>query len=278
MIKELYSWKNMKKEIKQYIQSCAECQKNKITRRTKMPMVITSTSKKPGPLDITVDGYRYVLTCQDDLTRYLVAVPLKTQESVTIARAFTKHVVLKFGCPETIRTDNGTNFVSDLMKRVFKLLQIKPKNTTIYRPQSNAALEKTHRSVKEYLRHFINKNLNDWNDYIPYFVFTYNTAPHMSTNFTPHELMFGVKATIPSTLTKNPDILYTYDDYLYELRHKMQTSHELARENLIESKNQNKKYYDKYTHPQIFHIGDKVLLENPTHKKLDSRYTGPYMV
>lgn len=286
-LKELYYWKNMKKEIKNYIHSCADCQKNKITRRIKMPMVITSTSKKPGerwamdivgPLDISSEGYRYVLTCQDDLTRYFLAIPLKDQESDTIARAFTEHVVLKFGCPETVLSDNGTNFVSNLMKRVFKLLQIKPKNTTVYRPQSNAALEKAHRSVKEYLRHYINKNLNDWNNYIPFFVFTYNTTPHMSTNFSPHELMFGEKATVPSNLTKKPDIVYNYDDYYFELRHKMQTAHEFARENLIKSKQHNKQYYDKYTNPHVFQIGDKVIMENPTHKKLEQRYTGPYVV
>jgi transposase InsO family protein len=135
-LKELYHWKNMKNDIKKYIRACKECQKNKITRRIKMPMVITSTSKKPGerwamdivgPLDLSVEGYRYLLTCQDDLTRYLVAIPLKDQESDTIARAFTKHIVLRFGCPEAILTDNATNFTSNLMKRVFKLLQIKKK-------------------------------------------------------------------------------------------------------------------------------------------------------
>jgi hypothetical protein len=90
--------------------------------------------------------------------------------------------------------------------------------------------------------------------------------------------MFGVKAIIPSSMSKKPEAIYNYDDYYYELRHKMQSAHEYAHENLIKSKEINKKYYDSYVNPHTFHVGDKVWLENPTHKKLDARYTGPYEV
>lgn len=286
-LKSIYFWKNMKSDIKNYIRNCEQCQKNKITRKTKMPMVITTTSKKPfdrisldvvGPLPITEKNNSYILTCQDDLTRYVVAMCLEDQTAETIARAFTKHIVLKFGCPISILTDNGTNFVSDLMKRVCKLLQIKKYHTTAYHPESNGSLERSHRVLKEYLRNYVNKNLNNWDEFIQYGVFVYNTSPHSSTGFTPHELLFGEKANIPSSLTKNLTPVYNYDDYYFELKYKLQNAHEFARRNLIASKENTKKYYDKHTNDFSLKIGDKVLLESATNKKLESRYEGPYEI
>lgn len=286
-LKEMYYWKSMKKDIANYIASCDLCQRNKINRRTRMPMVITTTARKTGerwaldivgPLPRTIDDYEYILTCQDDLSRYIVAVPLKNQETETIARAFTDHIILKFGCPLSILTDNGANFIAQLMKRVCKLLHIKAIQTTPYHPESNGALERSHRALKEYLRSYVNKNLNDWNNYIQFAVFSYNTTPHSSTKFTPHELIFGQKAEIPSALVKKPDTIYNYDDFVSEFKYKMQSSHELARENLLNSKQISKRQFDKSTNPISFQVGDLVLIENHTNKKLGSRFDGPYLV
>lgn len=285
-LKEIYSWPNMKRDIERYIKNCESCQKNKITKKTKMPMVITSTSNKSGekwaldivgPMPLTVDGFQYILTCQDDLSRYLVAIPLKDQESETIARALTDHIILKFGCPKSILTDNGQNFVSNLMKKICKLLQIKKIHTSVYHPQSNY-LERSHRTLKEYLRSYVNKHLNDWNNYIQFAVFTYNTTPHATTNYSPHELLFGEKADLPSTIRKEPDPIYNYDDYYFELKYKLQNAYDFAKKNLIKKKEENKKQYDKKVSTIKLAVGDKVLLENVTTKKLESRYLGPYDV
>lgn len=286
-LKEIYFWKSMKKDIVNYIKNCEACQKNKITRKTKMPMVISSTATKGaqrwaldivGPLPQSIQGFVYILTCQDDLTRYIVAIPLRDQETDTIARAFVENIVLKFGSPQQILTDRGQSFLSNLLKRVCKLLNIKKIHTTAYHPEGNGALERSHRVIKEYLRSYVNKNLNDWDNYLPFAIFNYNTTPHSSTTFSPHELMFATKATQPASIYQNPAPVYNYDDYYFELRHKLQEAHKFARENLIQSKNKSKTYYDRKTNNLTLQIGDLVLLENMTNKKLGPRYDGPYEV
>lgn len=78
-------------------------------------------------------------------------------------------------------------------------------------------------------------------------MFSYNTTIHTSTKFSPFELVFGYKANLPSSITKSPDFKYTYDDYIDELTLKLQKSHEIARNNLLDSKEVNKKYYDRKT-------------------------------
>ena len=134
-IKENYHWPNMRAEIEEYVKRCPKCQLNKAPRpRSKAPMEITSTAKQPfercaldivGPLTESTSGNKYILTFQDDLSKYLAAVPIPQQDAETVARAFVLNIVLKFGAPAQLLTDQGSNFLSDLFKNVCRLLRIK---------------------------------------------------------------------------------------------------------------------------------------------------------
>lgn len=57
-------------------------------------MEITSTSSQPferlamdivGPLTVTEGGNKYILTMQDDLTKYSIAHPIQNHEAETVA-------------------------------------------------------------------------------------------------------------------------------------------------------------------------------------------------
>jgi hypothetical protein len=64
-----------------------------------------------------------MLTFQDDLSKFLVAVPIPQQDAEAVARALVMNVALKFGAPGQILTDQGSNFFSDLFKGRCKLLR-----------------------------------------------------------------------------------------------------------------------------------------------------------
>ena len=64
--------------------------------------------------DLPMSGNKCVLTFQDDLSKFIVAVPFPQQDAETIAKEFVLNMVLKFGAPAQILTDPGSNFVSDL--------------------------------------------------------------------------------------------------------------------------------------------------------------------
>ena len=82
----------------------------------------------------SVSGKKYILTWQDDLSKFLVAIPIPQQEAETVARKFVLNIVLKFGAPAQILTDQGSNFLSDLFKSMCKLLRIKKIQTTAFHP------------------------------------------------------------------------------------------------------------------------------------------------
>jgi hypothetical protein len=55
-----------------------------------------------GPLPLSEQGNRYILTCQVQLSKYLVAIALPNQKAVTIARAVVDNVITVFGSPGSI--------------------------------------------------------------------------------------------------------------------------------------------------------------------------------
>jgi hypothetical protein len=236
-----------------------------------------------GPLTETQNGNKYVLAFQDELSKFLVAIPVPRQDAETVAKEFVKHIILKLGTPEKILTDQGLNFLSEVFKNTCKMLRIKKLQTTPFHPESNGSLERSHRVLKEYLRQYIKEDQSNWDEWVPYAAYAYNTSTHTSTGYTPFELVYGFKSTMPSALQANPSVQYSYDDFVAELKGRLQTAHRIARERLTDAKEKSKEHYDLDSKPISFHIGDRVLLYDETvrrerSRKLCSQWLGPYKI
>jgi hypothetical protein len=130
------------------VKECKTCQLNNLT--------VTDTKTTPwekvyldivGPLSMTETGMKYILTCQDNLSKYFIAVPLQNQTTDEVTNAFVKNIILIYGITTEIVTDHGSNFMSDVFKRICKLFKIKKICTTAYHPESNGALERTHKTL-----------------------------------------------------------------------------------------------------------------------------------
>jgi hypothetical protein len=189
-----------------------------------------------------------------------------------------KYFICIFGAPKIILTDQGTNFMSNLMKRFAKQFKIKQYRTTAFYPQANGALERSHLVLVEYLKQYVNK-FTEWDELLEYAAFSYNTSIHESTGYTPYELVFGKLARQPSSEIIDNEKERTYDDYLYQLITNIHNLQELARECLIASKIKSKYYYDKKINPQAFQINDQVfLLTEPKKGKLGDQYSGPHII
>jgi len=173
-------------------------------------------------------GNRYILTFQDDLTKFVVAEPIPMQGAETAARAFVRNIVLKFGIPEVVLTDQGSNFLSQLFQNTCKLLRIKRIHTTAFHPESNGGIERGHRVLIEYLRHYVTEDQREWDDWIPYAAHVYNVTTHRATGYAPFEL-FGYGARVPSSLQEQPTPRYNYD-YISELKGRIQATHAIARD------------------------------------------------
>jgi hypothetical protein len=287
-LKLYVTWPGMFQDVEIYIKNCVTCQRNKYTGPyTKAPFQETDTQYQPwdkiyldivGPLNMTEDGYKYILTCQDNLSKYLIAAPMLTQTAEEVSLTFLRHVVLLYGIPQSIVTDQGTQFMSDVFTRLCKLLKINKLNTSAYRPESNGALERTHKTMVEFLRCFCNPKGSDWQKWLPFSCFVFNTTPHTMTKYTPYEILFGRKARIPGGLQQKSVPTYNYDDLIVDVKKRLQDCHEIARANLIQSKQKRIEDQKCKIHMPLIQEGDMVLLKNEKAGKLDPLWLGPYKV
>ncbi|KAL4083792.1 hypothetical protein QTP88_029108 [Uroleucon formosanum] len=207
-----YDWEGLKQDVTEFINKCTSCQVNKISNRnTKQPMIISTTASEPfekvfidvvGPLTRTLDGNAYILTMQCDLTKFSIATPMANKESNTVAYHFVTSFVCIHGMPQSLVSDQGTEFLSRVFTETCKLIGIKHSTTSPYHPQANGALERSHRTLGEYLRHYVDVNQQNWDSYVPYAMFVYNSSVHSSTGKQPYELLYGKTLLVPNSLTK----------------------------------------------------------------------------
>jgi hypothetical protein len=234
---------------------------------------------------LSSSGYRYILTLVDFATRYPEAVPLKRIETVDVAEALIS-IFARVGLPREILSDRGTQFTSDLMNEIARLLSVKQLTTTPYHAMSNGLVEKFNGVLKFMLKRMCDERPRDWDRYIPALLFAYREVPQESLGFSPFEMLYGRSVRGPMSVLKElwsgdvteDDVKSSYQ-YVLELRDRLQDTCELAHEELKRAKLKQKTYYDRKTKKRSFRIGDSVLLLLPTdNNKLLMKWKGPYSV
>jgi hypothetical protein len=289
-IKKYYFWPGLTNDVINYVKKCKLCQVHKFTNKhTREPMTLTTTANSSfqrisldimGPLEVDYANYKYILTLQCDLTKFVEAYPLERKDAESVARTFVENFILRYGVPKEIITDQGTEFINSIMTEICRLLGIQKLQSTAYHHESLGSLENSHKHLGAYLRIQCENNKGNWSSWIPYWCFSYNTSVHTHTKYTPYELVFGNKCNLPSNLTfeNNIDPLYNYDDYPKELKYRLQKAHCEARKNLLDSKLLRQHKYNCKAFPTTYVKGDLVLLKNQVRDKLDPVYIGPYEV
>jgi len=109
----------------------------------------------------------------------------------------------------------------------------------------------------------VKEDQTNWDEWVPFAAYVYNTSEHSDAGYTPFELVFGHPSSLPSALRNVHSPQYNYDNYVSELKGRLQTAHHVAKKNLIASKVRIKDYY-KGTEVMKTEAGDKVLLYDET--------------
>lgn len=287
-IKGKYFWPGMESDVRKYVSKCAKCQTSKYSRNIVEPMVVTTTASEAfekiyldiiGPLDKDIDNNVYILSLQCELSKYVEAYPLQRKDTVSVAKSFVNNFILRYGLPRVIATDRGTEFQSETMKEVCKLLKIEKVSSTAYHHESIGSLENTHKHLAAFLRTLCDGHQETWSQWLQFWCFSFNTTVHTQTKYTPYELVFGNSCNLPSNLRDNVvKPLYNPDNYALELRYRLQLAWKEAHKNLVLSKLKRKDVWDKKCNSIKYQRGDLILIKNETGKKLDMLYKGPYKV
>lgn len=239
-----------------------------------------------GPLQPVTDrGNRYILTIIDYATRYPEAIALQGIEAERVAEALVD-VFSRVGVPGEMLTDQGTQFTSEVMKEVSRLLSFKGITTTPYHPMCNGLVEKFNGTLKQMLKRMCAERPRDWDKYLNALLFAYREVPQESLGFSPFELLYGRSVRGPMMILKElwtkeiPDeeVKTTYK-YILDLRERLEETCKIARQHLEKARRHQRKYYNRKTSERKMKEGDKVLVLLPKKSnKLLMQWRGPYNV
>jgi len=126
----------------------------------------------------------------DYATRYPEAVPLKDIQAEMVAEALV-NMFTRVGVPKEISSDQGSQFLSAVMKEMCRLLSLKQLVTTPYHTICNGLIEKFNDTLKNMLRHMCAEKRKDWDRYIGPLLFAYREVKQDSLGYSHFELLYG---------------------------------------------------------------------------------------
>ena len=211
-IQASFYWPGIHGDITRYCRSCDICQKTLSKGRVtkvplmKMPLIDTPFKRVAvdivGPIHPMTDRHnRYILTMVDYATRYPEAIPLKSVTTVEVAETMVD-MFSRLGVPEEILSNQGAQFMSEVMQEVSRMLSVKRLVSTPYHPICNGLCEKFNGTLKRMLKRLCENKPKDWDRYVNAALFAYREAPQESTGFAPFELLYGRTVRGPVQILK----------------------------------------------------------------------------
>ena len=268
----------MREDIRRHVKTCRECQLCKITTNKcgKLP----AKEAEPaipwnrvnvdliGPYTVGVKGNKKetlelrAMTMIDPTTGWFEIAQIETPTSDEAQRALDDVWLSRYPRPEKIGFDNGSEF-----KLVFEQLcdnmEIKPKRSLKYNPQSNGVIERIHQVVGNMLR-------------------TFQLEEHELDKTRPFErflsaVAYAIRATCHTTLEASPAELVFGRHMLLPVQFK--ADWEAIRQKRQEAIDKNNTRENSKRVEHEYKLGDLVSLTRPgIQRKLRRKRDGPYTV
>jgi transposase InsO family protein len=292
-VRRKFYWPRLYRTVRRYVKHCRDCQRRKhVPQLPPGQLVPIPPAISPfhrigidllGRFPITTLGKKWIIVCTDYLTRYAITKALPTADASEVAKFLVEEVILKHGAPRAMISDRGKVFQSKLVAEIISLCQVNHKMTTAYHPQTNGLTERFNKTLADMLSMYVDIDHKDWDSFLPFVTFAYNTAKQDTTGFTPFFLLHGREAetTMDTMFPFYPDD--SYDDYVDHLLTKAEEARQLARTRTLIAQDREQERYNTKHRPVTYRPGELVWVFTPVRKvglseKLLRRYFGPYKV
>lgn len=291
LVRRNFFWPAMDAWIRDYVNSCPECQKAKSARHARYGML--SPLEVPyAPWDSISIDFITDLPLSEDCDQLMVVVdrftkmchfiPLKkdAKKAADVARVFLREVWRLHGLPSSIISDRDARFTSKFWETLMDLLKVKRGMSTAFHPQTDGQTERVNQTVEQYLRFFCNYEQDNWVEMIPMAEYAYNNSVTTATSLSPFFANYGyhprtnwpVEAEVKNPSARN-------------YAHWMESIHKLCKEALEHTRESMRKHYDKRSKAAPkYQVGDLVMLNGKNlrtrrpSRKLDAKMHGPFKV
>lgn len=285
ILKEYCIFPKIEKSIINFLNKCDICQKSKHGNVRALGGMKPVLAERIGQL-VSVDligelptarfGMKYIFSIVDVFSKFVKLYPIRKATTKTLLHKLTTSYLQIIPNIETILSDHGTQFTSDLWYRTLNNLNIRTVHTSVYHPESNP-VERINKEIGRIIRTYCHHKHTLWVDTLDFVENCLNNSVSGTTGEIPYGIMFGKPIkSFAESFVKFPE--EKKFDYQSKLR--------LVRENLISKGEYRKRQHDKRLKPISYSIGDKVLvkehkLSNQLEKQIKKfflLYRGPYVV
>ncbi|KAE9006304.1 hypothetical protein PR003_g5876 [Phytophthora rubi] len=285
-----YWWPRLQQEVRRWVLGCQECGSRKARSREVVPPLRSLRGGDvgdrwaldvAGPLPVGDGGQRYVIAAVEYVTRYAVAVAVPQHTAEDVATFLMKHVVLKFGPFRELLTDGAPELTGHAIEQLVVMLQSEQINPVPYRPQMIGLVERFHRTWKDCVATYMNtEGQHDWDKWVDFAVYAYNSGRHSTVGLSPNELMMGRRLREPNELLRAASVTEAgaltahYRRLLVALQH-AHTCAERARE--LEQQRQARYYNRRVRKRREFHAGDRVWMYRPPRGPKASKFVHAWL-
>ncbi|CAJ2651997.1 unnamed protein product [Trifolium pratense] len=290
-----YYWPTMQQDAKDHVKKCDKCQRHGDMHLAPPRELKSLSSPWPfawwgmdllGPFTKGLYQNRYLIVAVDYFTKWVEAEPLSDITSLRVLRFFKRNVLARFGIPQVVVTDNGTQFTDKEFQAFLVALGTKQHFTSVEHPQTNGQAEAANRVILRGLRRRLDQNKKKWVEELDNVLWAYRTTPHSTTGETPFRMVYGTEAVIPveigepSRRTEQPLDEEQNDEALREeldLVEEIRTGASLKEATL---KQKIAARHDTKVIKREFEVGSLVLRRNADSQdgKLAPNWEGPYRV
>ncbi|XP_072074134.1 uncharacterized protein [Arachis hypogaea] len=109
----------------------------------------------------------------------------------------TDYVITRFGIPEVVISDNGTQFTDKKFTELLTGLGVKQKFSSVEHPQTNGQVESANKVILLGLKNCLDNKKGAWANELASVLWSYRTTEQSTTGETPFRLTYGVDAVIP---------------------------------------------------------------------------------
>ena len=209
LMRKVCYWPNMQKDISKHVAECHECTLSKRHRRE------NSAPRRSGigrhPFDCCVvdvlslaesaNGYTKLLVFVDSLSRWVEAIPLKSDPTTEeCIQHLLREVVCRHGVPRELRSDMGSNLVSKMAQHVAERTGYNLNSSAPEHHQTVGLAERLQQTLAEMIR-TTDEGGEYWEEHLPFLLFAYRATPHRITDLSPAEILYGRSLTFPAQIS-----------------------------------------------------------------------------
>ena len=262
-----HSWPGMRKDCHEFVQRCQTCQRFGSVKRTppwrsaqKMVFNRLLIMDVAGPWKWPRTQRRvFVFIIIDSFSRYLQTSVVDTPSGITAREAVLKWIGEQ-GKPETIQTDNGSHFFSDVFRGFLRGHDIESRNLAVYMPQSNGLVEKSISTILGRLRTM--QEFSNWEAMVESATRIINSSVHRALNTTP-ELVRYRRRRDGSLLSPQQ-----HHNVLFGVRRRLMYLQEVAL----------RRHLSRFPQAEPFRVGEQVWLINFHASKFPDQWIGPHVI